>query len=203
MTKDGVLVAFHDQLLEESSNSVGNIYNKTWAELNDARFSYPHYGDYKLIRLDDLFQSIPHQDEYIYFFDCKNFQPNKDSIYYQTFNNALITIMDKYNLVDKSFVEFKNETMVKKLQDIRPDIKQFIYSDFNTAFEIAQQYNLAGINIAIDQITHSMVELAHSNGIMISTFNTHSHKRNIKAVEYNVDYIQTDRLKHLIKILKE
>ena len=203
MTKDGVLVAFHDETLEESTNLSGRIYNKTWAELEDARFSYPHYGNYKIIRLDDLFMNIPNQDQYIYFLDCKNFKPNKDSAYFNTFNTALIEIINKYNLVENTYVEFKTEKLIQKLQALRPDIKQFVYTSYDHALSLAQQYNLQGMTIAVDKLTHEKVELLHSKGIMVTTFNTHSHKRNIKAVEHNVDFIQTDRLKHLMKILKK
>ena len=203
MTKDGILVAFHDQNMEESTNLSGSIYNKTWTELESARFSYPHYGNYKLIRLDDLFQNIPNQDQYVYFLDCKNFQPNKDAAYFETFNNAIIEIIDKYNLVENTYVEFKNEVLIQELQSIRPDIKQFIYTDFDYGLSLAEEYNLHGITIAVDKLTREKVELAHSKGIMVATFNTHSHKRNVKAVEHNVDFIQTDRLKDLIEILED
>jgi|SRR5690554_1274304 len=203
MTKDGVLVAFHDQSLELSTNLSGKIYNKTWAEIEGARFSYPYYGNYQLIRLDDLFKNIPNQDNYIYFLDCKNFQPNKDSTYFETFNNAIIEIIDKYNLIENTFVEFKSEILIQKLQAVRPDIKQFIYTDFANALSLAEQYNLEGLTVTVDQLTHEKVELAHSKGIMVATFNTHSHKRNIKAVEHNVEFIQTDRVKHLVKLLKD
>jgi len=91
MTKDGVLVAFHDETLEESTDLSGHIYNNSWEEIKDARFSYPHYGNYKIIRLDDIFKVIPDQDKYTYFLDCKNFQPNKDSTYFSNANQGLTT----------------------------------------------------------------------------------------------------------------
>ena len=203
MTKDGVLVAFHGERLEESTNLYGHIFNKTWAEIEGGRYSYPYYGGYRIIRLDDLIKNIPNQEKYIYFLDCKNFKPNKDSTYYNTFNNAIIEIVDKYNIVENTYVEFKNEIPIQNLQEKRPDFKMFIYTSFNSAISIAQQYDLKGITIVIDQLTHEKIELAHSKGIMVATFNTHSHERNIKAVKHNVDFNQTDRLKDLMKILKD
>jgi|SRR5690554_580318 len=203
MTKDGILVAFHDFNLEESTNLSGHIYEKTWEELEGARFSYAHYGDYQLIRLDDVFNAIPDQDEYTYFLDFKNFNPNKDSVYFETLNNAIIEVVDKYNLIENTYVEFKSEILIKELIEVRPDIKQFIYTNYDYALSLAEQYNLHGITVAVDKLTHERVELAHSKNIMVATFNTHSHQRNITAVEHNVDFIQTDRLKHLLKILED
>jgi glycerophosphoryl diester phosphodiesterase len=43
---------------------------------------------------------------------------------------------------------------------------------------------------------------AHRNGTMVAVFNTHSKDRNMEAIEKNVDFIQSDKVKHLIKILK-
>lgn len=203
MTKDGILVAFHDGKLEESTNRSGKIYDKTWAEIEGARFSYPHYGNHKIIRLNDIFQNIPDREKYTYFLDIKSFKPNKDSLYFETLNNAIIDIIDRYELVEQVYVEFKNEKSISELKLIRPDIKQFIYNDFDYALSLAEQYNLQGITIAIDKLTHEKVKLAHSKNIMVATFNTHSHQRNIDAVKYNVDYNHTDRLKHLLKILKD
>jgi len=203
MTKDGILVAFHDINLEESTNLSGHIYDKTWAELEGARYSYPHYGNYKLIRLDDIFKTIPNQDQYTYFLDFKNFNPNKDAAYFDVLNTEIIKLIDKYNLVQNTYVEFKSEKLIQELQAIRPDIKQFIYTEYYLALSLAEQYNLHGLTISVDQLSHEKVAVAHSKGIMVATFNTHSHKRNVTAVEHNVDFIHTDRLEHLMGILKD
>lgn len=203
MTKDGVLVAFHNEKLEEITNREGQIYNKTWAEIEGGRYAYPHYGNYKIIRLDDLFKNIPNQDKYTYFLDCKNFQPNKDEAYYTTFNQAIIEIMDKYNLVKNTYIELKSKILIHKLQEERPDFKIFIYKDYEAALAIAEEYNLNGITLAVNELSHEKVKVAHSKGIMVATFNTHSRKRNINAVKYNVDFNITDRVKELIKILKD
>lgn len=37
---------------------------------------------------------------------------------------------------------------------------------------------------------------------MIAVFNVHSKNKNIEAIEKNVDFIQSDKVKHLIKTLK-
>lgn len=202
MTKDGVLVAYHDETLDSKTNISGRIYNKTWDEIKDARYKNPQYGNYKLVRLEDIFNSIENPSQYIYLFDCKNFQPNKDELYYQTFNSALLDIIDTYDLSVGAYVEFKNEVLVQKMKEIRPEIKQFIYLNFNEAFEIALAYELEGITISIDDVTEEIVAKAHQHGIMISVFNTHTHKSNRKALEYNIDMNQTDRLNYMLKLLK-
>ena len=202
MTKDGVLIAYHDETFDKSTNLSGKAHTKTWDEIKGTRYTSPIYSNYEVISLDDLFQNISNPDEYIYFFDIKLYDANQNADFFNKFNSALIEIIDKYNLLESVYVEFRNESSIIALQEIRPDIRQFIFNEFEYGLSLAEQYNISGITISLNELSKERVELLHSRGIMIATFNTHSNKRNIEAIEYNVDFIQTDRLKHLIKILK-
>ncbi len=202
MTKDSVLVAFHDEFLEHSTNISGQIFNKTWAEIKNATYNDPLYTSYKLITLDELFTNIANQTEHTFFLDCKNFNPDTSSLYLNTFNNALIKIIDKHNLKNSVYMEFKRNDLIKSLKIKRPDLKIFVYNDFDLALEIVNDLQLQGIIISVDNISKEEVIKAHNNRAMIAVFNTHSKSRNIEAIEKNVDFIQSNKVKHLIKILK-
>lgn len=202
MTKDGVLVAFHDEDLDDKTNFNGKIHEKNWAEIEGAQYTSPNYGGYKLSTLENIFKNIPNQDQYLFILDIRHFDFEKDSNYYDEINTALIDLIDQYNLVENVYIEFKTEKSITTFQAIRPDIKQFIFTGFEYALSLASQYNLTGITVSFEELTSERVELLHEKGFMVSTFNTHSKKRNIEAVELNVDFIQTDRVKHLIDILK-
>lgn len=202
MTKDSVLVAFHGGFLNHSTNISGQIFNKTWSEMNNAIYKDPPYTNYKLITLDELFSNIPKLKEYTFFLDCKNFNPDTSLSYLNKFNNALINIIDKHNLANNVYIEFKRKELIKSLIIKRPDLKIFVYSKFDLAFEIVNEFQLHGITNSVDKISKEDVLKAHENGIMIAVINTHSKSRNIEAIEKNVDFIQSDKVKHLIKILK-
>jgi len=100
------------------------------------------------------------------------------------------------------YIEFKRKDLIKSLKIKRPDLKIFEYSDFDLALDIVTEFQLQGITISVDNISKDEVIKAHNNGTMIAVFNTHSKNRNIEAIEKNVDFIQSDKVKHLIKILK-
>ncbi len=202
MTKDSILVAFHDESLEHSTDISGQIFNKTWSEIKHATYKNPIYTNYKLITLDELFTNISNQTEYKFFLDCKNFNPDTSSSYLNTFNNALIKIIDKHNLENSVYIEFKRNDLIKSLKIKRPDLKIFVYNDFHLALAMVNEFQLQGITISIDNISKNEVIKAHNNGTMIAVFNTHSKNRNIEAIEKNVDFIQSDKVKHLIRILK-
>ena len=202
MTKDSILVAFHDESLEHSTDISGQIFNKTWDEIKNATYKDPLYTNYKLITIDELFANIANQTKYTFFLDCKNFNPDTTSLYLNTFNNALIKIIDKHNLENSVYIEFKRKDLIKSLKIKRPDLKIFVYNDFDLALEIVNEFQLQGITNSVDGISKDEVIKAHNNGTMIAVFNTHSKNRNIEAIEKNVDFIQSNRVKHLIKILK-
>lgn len=203
MTKDSVLVAFHHEYLEHSTNSSRQIYQRDWHEIQGAYYSGgAPYTYYRLITIDELFSHVDNKDDYTFFFDCKNFNPDSSSAYVNTFNSALIAVIDKHNLSENAYIELKREDIAKSLKARRPDLNIFIYNNFGTAINLVKKYNLQGIVISVDNISKEMVQEAHNNNIMVSVFNTHSKQRNIDAINKNVDFIQTDRLKHLIRLLK-
>jgi len=202
MTKDSVLVAFHGGSLESSTNISGQIFKKSWDEIKNARYKYPPLTNYKLITLDQLFTNIDNPSRYIFFFDCKNYNPDTSPSYLNMFNNALIKIIDKYKLENSVYVEFQRTDLIKSLKNKRPDLKIFVYTEFDLALQIVNEHQLQGIAIAVDNISGSQVLEAHNNGTMIAVFNTHSKSRNIEAIEKNVDFIHSDKVKHLIKLLK-
>ncbi len=202
MTKDSVLVAFHDLELSDKTNISGNIYNKNWNEISSAIYKDPVYAGYKVVNLDQLFSGISNISGKQFIFDCKNFNPDTSAYYRNTFCNAVIKIIDRYHLEDRAIIELKREDLIQTLKHLRPDLKIFVYSDFENSLVLAQRYQLEGITISVDKISKQQVILAHQNGLQVAVFNTHSEKRNIEAINKNVDIIQTDRLKHLIKVLK-
>lgn len=202
MTKDSVLVAFHDLELSDITNISGNIYNKNWHEISNATYKDPIYTGYKIINLDILFSGLKSKSKKLFAFDCKNFNPDTSAYYRNTFCNSIIKIIDKYGIQDNVIIELKREDLIKTLKHLRPELKIFIYSEFDNALILAKRYQLQGIVSSVDKITKEQVSIAHQNGLQVAVFNTHSKSRNIDAINKNVDIIETDRLKHLIKTLK-
>jgi len=202
MTIDSVLIAYHDYNLEKKTNAEGNVFYKKWDEICNTTYKKTFFGNYNLINLDYLFSNLDNKNEKIFMLDCKNFKPDTTALYRETFCRSLLKIIDKFNLQNNVIIELKREDIIKTLKKMRPELKIFIYSDFEYGLEMAQKYKLQGIVISIDKISKEEILTAHKNGLQVAVFNTHSHKRNIDAIEKNVDIIQTDRLRHLLRLLK-
>ena len=202
MTKDSVLVAFHDEQLEDATFLEGQIYEKNWDEIKEATYMFPPYAQYKVVRLDELFSNLSNPTDYTYFLDCKNFKPDTTEIYNNTFTNALIQLIDDHQLENNVIVELKRTALIRTLKNKRPDFKIFIYRGIEDGIPIANEFELEGITAAINTFTKAEVAEAHALGIMVAAFNTHTKKRNIEAIQKNVDFIQTDKVNHLVKLLK-
>ena len=208
MTKDGVLVAFHDEKLDVTTNKTGKIYEQNWNDIKDAQYinSAP-YTKYRVIRLKDLFEHLPNLSNYTFFLDIKGFNPDTSQIYYNQLENAIVDLLEEYkqkrNLdMNKVYIELKRTDLIEILQEKHPEYQIFAYEDFDNALEKARRYRLKGITVQLEKLTKENVELAHQEGFLVATLNTHSENKNIEAINKGVDYIQTDRVKYLIKILK-
>ena len=202
MTADSVLVVFHDRLLENSTNLSGFIHTQNWTDICSAVYKYPLLTQYQIIKVEDLFSNIPNLKDYVFSFDCKNFNLNASPEYINTYCNALVNIINKHQIKDNVYLEFESTEFIKTLKLNRPDLKIFIYQEFNSALKIAQELDLQGITVAIDKVTKAQIQIAQKNNILVAVFNTHSKNRNIEAINKNADIIQTDRVKHLVGLLK-
>jgi glycerophosphoryl diester phosphodiesterase len=203
MTSDGVLVAYHDYDLSDRSTASGQIFMQTWEDISGSTYLNPLYSDYSILRLDSLFAGIPERREVVFILDCKNYNPDTSFIYLDTFVDALLNVLDTFQLEENVIIEFKRTDFIRNLRTKRERLKIFYYGDsFEQALKIAQEYNLDGITLSVHLLSVEQVSIAHSMDLMVSVVNTHTRSRNRRAIELNADIIQTDMLQYLIRLLK-
>jgi len=201
MTSDSVLVAYHNRDLSEKTNMDGRIHQCNYTDIREATYTLPLYSNYQLANLEEIFNHIDLTEEQIFFLDCKNYNPDATVGYMNRYTDALIRLVDQFDLKDKVFIELKRRDLIETMRAKRPDIKLFTFSSFEAGLEMAEEYNLSGLTISIDNINKDQVDRAHAKGIEVAVFNTHTKARNVKAIEIEADYIQTDKLKQLFKLL--
>ena len=204
MTRDSVLIAYHHSKLDGATQCSGIINDKNWPEISHCTYNLFLLKNPALISLDKLFSSIENLHNYIYTFDCKFFTSttNPDK-YINQFTNAIIRIVEKYELEDNIFIESPSGEFLKNLKDKKENYKLFIYpATFEHGLKTAEELGLYGITISTTNITKEQISLAHSRGIRVTIWNTHTEKRNIEGMAKNPDCIQTDKLKHLLSIVQ-
>jgi glycerophosphoryl diester phosphodiesterase len=204
MTKDSVLVAYHNEDLADKTNLKGIINDLNWSDIENGYYTSTPYLNYSILSLDQLFSNIDNIQDYKFTFDCKLYTNNANSVDFQgSYINAIAKIIDKYNLQNNIYIESEDIAFLQRLQEKDENYKLFIYpSSFEVGLQIALDLNLYGITISTEDITKQQVEIAHSNNLYVALWNTHSKERNTEAVTKNPDIIQTDKVEHLVKLLK-
>jgi len=71
LTSDNVLVAYHDQFLESSTNKFGSIRTLNWTEVKDAYYTTTPYHDYKVVSLEAILDHTENLKDYRFELDCK------------------------------------------------------------------------------------------------------------------------------------
>jgi glycerophosphoryl diester phosphodiesterase len=204
LTKDGVLVAFHDKDLSENTNLSGMINSLNWDEIKGAYYTNIPFLKFKVISLDELFSSIPNVRDLYFSFDIKLYEGEEDFTgYKQRFIQALKQLSEKYDLRPKLFIESVNESFLKELKEEDPRFNLLIYpSSFEVGMEIAKKLDLAGITISTDHINAQQINEAHNDSLYVAIWSVNSRSKNKEAIRKNPDIIQTDRLENLIDLLK-
>jgi len=205
LTKDGVLVAFHDILLQDKTSLSGRIREKNWDELKNAQYTSNLYYPYKIVKLRNLLDNLPNYKDFIFTFDIKIYgDPVEDYLnYYNDYTDAITDLFSLYQLHQNAFTEVREEEFIELLQQKDALIRQFVNPlSFDEGFQTANNLNLFGITISNSNITKEEVELAHSLNKFVTIWGVNSKKENKSAVAKFPDIIQTDKLDHLIKYLQ-
>ncbi|MFK7774232.1 MAG: glycerophosphodiester phosphodiesterase [Saprospiraceae bacterium] len=202
MTKDSVLVLFHDKTLEEQTNLEGLIYDKNWAEIKNATYKNPIFAEYKIVSLDQLFGNLKNVKDYHFLLDFKLYQPDNSDNYISTYINTLTKTIEKHQLENNVLPSFFQQKYLEKLKSVRPNYKLVINNSFENGILLADDLDADGIILNNEVTTKSQIEEAHDLGIRIYLFGTYSTSDNLDAIEKYPDFILTDKVKHLVKTLK-
>jgi len=115
---------------------------------------------------------------------------------------SLIRLIDTYQLADRSFIESSDPQFLRILKERSPSLKLFYYGDnFATCMSVADSLDLHGITIDMHKISRMQVDQAHAGGFKVTLFNQQTERDNIRSMELSPDHVQTDQLKHLLKVL--
>tara|TARA_B100000809_G_scaffold62197_1_gene58977 strand:+ start:2331 stop:3170 length:840 start_codon:yes stop_codon:yes gene_type:complete len=205
MTKDNVLVIFHDKDLSHSTNISGEIWKMNWAEIDGARYKFPLLTNYKVITLEMLLENSPEFRGKLFFMDYKKNNPNLSAALDSRILQAFIRLVDKYGIAANTRMEFGASQLglIELFRENRADLPIFIYTkDLDEGIKVGLQYSAIGIVMPSSVVSGASINKAHQNQLMVAVYGIHTKAGNIDMIENNVDFIQSDKLKHLLKVLK-
>lgn len=201
ITKDSVLVIFHDKEMSNKTNFQGMIRDYNWAEIVGCNYQSASSEQFSVITVDDLFSRIPNIQEYYFSFDCK-FYPEEEKLdtYLRQFAYAIEQVIEKHNMHNQVMIESEIVQFHQILKQNGVQALQFIVcSKVTEGIRIAEQLDLYGIGKG-SAITKRDIELAHEKGFRVMTWIPKTKWGNVKAIRKNPDFIQTAKLIHLLKI---
>ena len=164
LTRDSVLILFHDQKLQDGTLCSGIVNERNWDEIKNCLHASPYSNSVNMITAAYLLDKL-NLDKAIITFDCKLYEAkNEDRKHFlNAYANALIKLTDKYGIRNKAFIESNDTTFLRILKNKDPRMKLFFYpANFESALLIANKMDLYGITIANAAITTEQVKRARA-----------------------------------------
>jgi len=196
ITKDSVLVLFHNNELDGRTKCSGRIIDYNWDEIKNCRYSALQ-TDVKLICVDELFSNIENLNEYYFAFDCKLTVDNPyDISYRKTFLRAIKLISNKYRMSGNIFIE-GDLGFLQIAKELGLTNKGFL---IGSSVDKAIENNFFGIGASLNTSADT-INYAHENGIYVMMWGAKTDLGNKQALKLNPDIIQTDKPIPLLMLL--
>lgn len=196
ITKDSVLVLFHNELLDNRTKCNGSIYDYTWDEIKDCKYNAIQ-SNVKLISADELFSTIDNLQEYYFSFDCKLDPDNYyDVEYRKIFLNAIKRISEDYEMSGNIFIE-GDLHLLTFAKELGLENKGFV---IGSGVDAAIENNIFGVGATVNT-SPDTIKYAHSNGIYVMMWGAKTDQGNKQALKLNPDILQTDKPIPLLMLL--
>lgn len=197
MTRDSVLVAFHDEDLESNTECSGPISERTFEELHDCHNQGWFTGE-PISRLEEILMGRPQGTTFS--LDLKTGSDNDTfSKRYVRQLKRLINGFPQYQFLIESnnvgLLNFiKSDSIRAELFYYAQNLEEGIQTTLNNHFQ--------GVSIdmmSIDQKVHGTIKV---DGVRIMLWGSGSALSNRKALELEPDIIQTDDIPSMCRILE-
>ena len=217
MTKDGVLIAMHDEKVDRTTEGKGLVKDYTLKEikkLNAGKWFNDTYPDFANMAYENV--SIPTLREiFENFGDRVNYYIEmKSPKIYEDMEEELIALLDEYGLLNrqeeipKVIVQSFNRASLIEFHELEPTIPliQLISNKENVKFTNQEIKSLntyaSGIGININAVDGTFIHVAHENGLKVHLFSLIGEADIKKALIYKADGIFSDAPNVAIEIIK-
>lgn len=202
VTKDGVLVIYHDADLSSVTKCGGIIRDLTWDEISNCRINSVMFNTLEVISFDEFFQTIDNPYKYTFTFDCKITQGSgSNDEYYKVFSSAIVSTIEKHGIQENVFIENSDPEFLNLIKRQNNQLKLFLLGeDFENEIYVAEKNEFYGISFSNDHVSSQQIQDAHSKNIRVTLYGIESKKQNYDAISKQPDYIQTDDLDYVLKL---
>lgn len=199
MTKDSVLVLFHDPFLDEVSKMTGCVSDYNFSELNDLNL---YQSKYELVTLEEILALCFDRNKKIYL-DLKPFNHCTGAdVNHQTFNNALNKILVPYTPQQKANIVV-NTRNIELLDDLSDSslVKSFETENIPFAIERYQAGEIEEVGVKLSAMTESNAAEMDEAGLNFTIFSLKSQKEIQKGLLFSPLRIVTDNVAYTQKLI--
>ncbi len=190
MTKDSVLVLFHDVYLSQNTNGNGKISEITWDDLSKLRYKNT---DIQVYSFDQLLSDYENQMDIYFSLDIKRGTEYYDDSLTATLLRSLKKTLDEHNFSDRIFIE-GDAAFLTKVQGIGINSKLFVtFTNYDNLLNQSISNDYFGIGISSENITLEQVTKAHENGKFIMMWSVISNLSTESELKKGPDIIQADK----------
>jgi len=201
LSKDTVLIAYHHPELTNHTDLEGIVNEFTLEEIKNTAYRDLPFLDYKIATLEEIIEATKNYTNLTLSLDCKLISNQNPEEYISQFTQAIVNILEQNEDIN-FIVESQDLNFLNYIRNQLPDANTVFYpSEFESGIEIAIENNLYGISISNTKINREQVAFAHQNGIKVILWNVQTTSQNTDAIEKNPDYIQTDNVRSLARLL--
>ena len=200
ISADGVLMAFHDQNLDHSSECTGRIIEKPLEEIKTCRYkSWFGCTSEPIASLHSVLD-VGWKSGSVFSLDLK---PDIDARgnHREAFVQAIKETTDRYDRY-QFLIESRDIGLLNLLSEQKVRAKLFFYAqNTDLDIELALRNNLDGVSLNMASITVELTQVKKT-GLKVMLWGTGSVIENRKAILLQPDFIQTDDIPSIIKILR-
>lgn len=202
VTKDGVLVIYHNNDLSSATQCGGVIRDLNWEEINTCMFNSSISNNFDVISFDEFFQTLSNPYKYTFTFDCKLTEGSGDNNeYYKKFTSAIVSTAEKYGIENNLFIENSDAGFLSLIKQQNNQLKLFLLGDeFEKNLATVIQNGFYGISCDNNSISYDQIKEAHDNDVRITIYGVETNKENYDAINKQPDFIQTDDLDYILKL---
>ena len=199
-TKDGVIVLFHDNVLDKKSDKKGAVADYTWAELREAdvgSWFSPRYKGERLITFEQFLTFFGRRD---LLFDIE-----LKSLFIEGEIREIISLIDEYGARKKTTITSFVFGNLKTTRDVDRNIRIGYVLNRKIDNDVIRQIkSIDGRQVCprAELITPDQVKLAHRHGLEVSAWGIQNLEIMNNMLTLEVDGIIIDFPDKLIEALK-
>lgn len=202
LTKDGVLVICHDELLDRTTNGKGLIAETNYgdiAKLDAAKLWGGKFKDVKVPTLEELLAYVKDKNIMI------NLELKNSIIDYKNLEQLVIGMIYRYELKEKVIISSFNHYSILRCKAIDNTLKLGLLYDccLYEPGKYASELGVGAVHPSFYSLNEEVVKEIRSHNLMINTWTVNDEKYMHLLAKLGIDGIITNYPDRLKKVIQE